>query len=212
MDFEEVGGISDLVSEEIAWQNGGLMNKTLNSLQAGDVFLIPNKTFYLMGGIKVVNITSVVLKLEGTLLYSNDTRSWPRDYKRRPLHCMQFNDISNVTFTSSGIGTLDGNGRKWWGIPGLGYLRYGKKRPHLLKIKHANSLLFENFLFKDSPRWNLVIFDVDGLEIRHTDITAKRRSNAIGHDIVELTAFNTDGFDVSGIFLFLYKTKNVSVI
>ena len=130
----------------------------------------------------------------------------------KPMNSMQFNDISNVTFTSSGIGTLDGNGRKWWGIPGLGYLRYGKKRPHLLKIKHANSLLFENFLFKDSPRWNLVIFDVDGLEIRHTDITAKRRSNAIGHDLVELTAFNTDGFDVSGIFLFLYKTKNVSVI
>jgi len=198
VDFEQVGGVPDLISEDVAWKNGELMNITLNSLQEGDIFLIPNKTFYLMGGIKAFNITSVVFQLDGTLLYSNDTRHWPKDSKKAPLHCMQLNDISNVTFTSSGIGTFDGNGRKWWGIPGIGYLRYGKKRPHLLKVKHAQNLLFENLLFTDSPRWNLVVFDVNGLEVRYTDIYAKRRDKAIGHDLIELTAFNTDGFNVSG--------------
>ena len=207
VDFEQVGGVPDLISEDVAWKKGELMNITLNSLQEGDKFLIPNKTFYLMGGIKAFNITSVVFQLEGTLLYSNDTRHWPKDSKKSPLHCMQLNDISNVTFTSSGIGTFDGNGRKWWGIPGIGYLRYGKHRPHLLKVKHAQNLLFENLLFTDSPRWNLVVFDVNGLEVRYTDIYAKRRDKAIGHDLIELTAFNTDGFDVSGKYRPLFILK-----
>ena len=35
MDFEEYGGIADDMSNERAWQNGRLMNETLNSLEPG---------------------------------------------------------------------------------------------------------------------------------------------------------------------------------
>ena len=37
MDFEEYGGIADDMSNERAWQNGRLMNETLNSLEPGPV-------------------------------------------------------------------------------------------------------------------------------------------------------------------------------
>ena len=36
------------------------------------------------------------------------------------LECFHLFNIENVTFTSSGVGTLDGQGEVWWGIPGIG--------------------------------------------------------------------------------------------
>jgi polygalacturonase len=41
------------------------------------------------------------------------------------------------------------------------------------------------------------VWGVDGLEVRHVDISA-RRTNVSSHDPVDMTAFNTDGFDVTG--------------
>ena len=36
VDFEAEGGIPDEASERVAWTNGILLNKTLNSLQPGE--------------------------------------------------------------------------------------------------------------------------------------------------------------------------------
>jgi len=41
------------------------------------------------------------------------------------------------------------------------------------------------------------VHNVDGLEVRWCDIVAKRTNND-GHDLIDITAFNTDGFDVTG--------------
>ena len=35
---------------------------------------------------------------------------------------MLLDRMDNVTLTSNGVGTLDGNGERWWGIPGIGFL------------------------------------------------------------------------------------------
>ena len=69
------------------------------------------------------------------------------------LECISLYNIENVTFTSSGIGTLDGNGETWWwsfvdsktelesmiksrwGLPGIGYLVRGENRPRLIEVK-----------------------------------------------------------------------------
>ena len=52
------------------------MNNTLSTLESGDTFFIPNKTFYLMGGIVAPDISSVVFVIDGTLLFSNDINNW----------------------------------------------------------------------------------------------------------------------------------------
>ena len=49
----------------------------------------------------------------------------------------------------------------------------------------------------DSPRWTFYAKNVDGLEVRNCEIEA-RRSDADNHNVVDMTAFNTDGFDVTG--------------
>ena len=57
---------------------------------------------------------------------------------------MELNLMDNVTFTSNTIGTIDGNGEKWWGIPGIGYLRRGNDRPKLFRTEDSKNLLVEN--------------------------------------------------------------------
>ena len=60
VDFSEVGGIHDDNSNHTQWLNGGLLNQTLNKLEPGDTFLIPNKTFNVMGGIQAFDLENVV--------------------------------------------------------------------------------------------------------------------------------------------------------
>jgi len=106
-------------------------------------------------------------------------------------------NLNRVIFTSNGKGTLDGNGATWWGFPGIGYLLRTENRPKLLEIANSRELLVENILFKNSPYWTFWAHDINGLEIRYSDID-NRRTDADNHDIIDLTAFNTDGFDVTG--------------
>jgi polygalacturonase len=111
-----------------------------------------------------------------------------------------------VTFTSNGLGTLEGNGEVWWGIPGIGYLVRTENRPRLFHMKNCNNTLIENFFFHNSPYWTFTWDDGNGLEIRHSGIDA-RRTNIPRHDLIDLTAFNTDGFDVHGDNVWIHDCK-----
>eukprot|EP00954_Amorphochlora_amoebiformis_P030002 1393977-Amorphochlora_amoeboformis.AAC.1 len=197
-DFEKLGGKPDDDSSQTAWANGGLVNKTLQAiLQPGDTLFFPNKTFTLMGGIQAEGLHDITIQIDGTLEYKDDIDSWPTQDGKQVLNCMVFKNVTNMTFTSSGKGTIDGKGERWWGIPGIGYLIQGKNRPNLFEIDTGKDVLIENLLFKQSPCLTVWAHNMDGLEIRWTDIDA-RRTDADSHTIIDLTAFNTDGFDVAG--------------
>jgi len=197
VDFESVGGIADELSDRAAWTNGRLLNSTLGSLAPGDTFLIPNKTFYTMGGIVVRDIESVTFQLEGTVMFDDNMQDWPRESNGKVLECIHFYNIVNVTFTSTGVGVLDGKGETWWGVPGIGYLVRGENRPRLFNIQDSKDILVENILFLNSPYWTFWVHGVDGLEVRFCEISA-RRTDDDHHGIIDITAFNTDGFDVTG--------------
>jgi hypothetical protein len=137
INFEMIGGIPDDMSEDTAWINGYLMNQTLGILIPGDTFIVPNKTFKLMGGIEARGLKSVTIQIDGTLLFSNDVKNWPRQANDDVLECLHFYDIENVTFTSQGVGTLNGQGQRWWGIPGIGYLLRGENRPRLFNVENS---------------------------------------------------------------------------
>jgi len=70
INFLDKGAIPDDSSLNTAWRNGALLNSTLFSLVPGDVLLIPNKTFHLIGGITAVNLNSVTLYFDGTLAFA----------------------------------------------------------------------------------------------------------------------------------------------
>lgn len=90
---------------------------------------------------------------------------------------------------------MDGNGRKWWGA--INFLAHQEDRPRLFRIAKSKNIVVENILFKDSPFWTFWATDCDGMVIRYSDVDA-RITNISAHTVRDLTAFNTDGFDVTG--------------
>jgi len=211
IDFEvDVGAVAGKDDIDTWWANGKLLNLTLNSLQPGDTFVIPNKTFHVMGGIRADNVTSVTIQIDGTITYANDMKHWPRGANGNVKECWYGEYWENVTFTSSlpagNFGTFDGQGAKWWGVPGIGYLELGENRPRLMHLFGGKNLLFEKIFFKNSPYWTFDASDVDGLEVRHCKIEA-RRTDKDGHGVIDITAFNTDGFDVSGNNVWIHDSS-----
>lgn len=209
VDFEVDGGArANSEDWDVVWANGRALNTTLATLQPGDTFVVPSKTFYLMGGIKARDLRDVTIRIDGTLYFASTTLNalsyiddWPRKGNGKSasvLECMDFKNLTNVTFTSAATqGTLNGAGAKWWGIPGIGYLQLQENRPRMLKVSDSVGVLVEKLYFKDSPYWTFLANGVRDLEIRYSRID-NRRDSYDGHDIVDLSAFNTDGFDLSG--------------
>jgi len=187
------------------------MNTSLAALKPGDTLHVPNRTFHVMGGIYAVNLTSVVIRIDGSLVMSDSLTEWPRNLHgqegQRPGHtvldCIFLHNSVNVTLTSSGVGTLDGKGSAWWGIPGIGYLQRQENRPKLLTLDTSRDVLVENLRLINSPYWTFWAPNSNGLEVRFTTIDA-RRTHGDSHSTIDLTAFNTDGFDVTGTNVWIH--------
>merc|ERR1719424_608728 len=64
-------------------------------------------------------------------------------------------------------------------------------------MTNASALVVENLLFLNSPRFNFMSSMLDGATIRYCEVSA-RRTSADSHTAMDLTAFNTDGFDIAG--------------
>jgi hypothetical protein len=182
--------------------NADLLNATLQSgLAAGDTLIIPNKTFHMYGGILASGLRNVTIQIDGTIKFATDLtiqklrKAWP-SRNGKVMNCIELSDLEDVLFTSSGIGTLDGNGHKWWGA--INYAIYQENRPKILQISDSARLVVEHLHFLDSPYWTTDFKDVNTVTIRYCDVAVRVKAGATTHSSDELTAFNTDGFDLSG--------------
>eukprot|EP00729_Bicosta_minor_P008800 gene8800-34626_t len=191
VDFDAAGAVSGEDGDTaVAFNNTALMNKLFDSLDAGDTLYVPNKTYAMMGGIVGNNLENVTFRVDGTLQLSNDTKYWPTGGKdgKMPITSIILTNSTGLTITSGGTGTLDGQGNKWWGIPGVGYLARGKNRPPIMHVINATGFILEHLLFLNSPRFHFMSQGLRDATIRYCDVSARRTTKA----------FNTDGFDVSG--------------
>eukprot|EP00056_Hartaetosiga_gracilis_P006791 m.100842 g.100842 ORF g.100842 m.100842 type:complete len:448 (-) comp12559_c0_seq1:1399-2742(-) len=196
INFAHVGGVSGDSSLTTCEKNAKLFNRTVQAMEPFDVFFLPNETFWLIGGIQVFHLKHVTFQIDGTFAYTNNQTAWPRHGDGHVYDCMRFNSCHNITFTSSGVGTLYGNGRDWWGA--VKYLEIGENRPKLLQIENTSVIVIEHLFFKDSPYYNLWAGDVRDVIIRYCDVVAEFAPNPQRHNVFEIQAFNTDGFDVAG--------------
>jgi len=208
IDFKSIGGISGDSSLSICRHNTNLLNETINSLMNEDILVIPsNETFWLLGGIYARHLINVTIQIDGIFKFSDNYFEWPRDAQTHlVLDCFYFEQLTNVTFTSSNPnnekGIIDGSGAIWWGL--VQYLVIRGDRPRLFVIYNSTNILIENILLKNSPKWTFYGKDIANLEIRYTDVDARRHANVQWHDLNELTAFNTDGFDISGTNVWIH--------
>jgi polygalacturonase len=204
--FSEEGGVASKNDIETEWANGRLMNQTFSQLEPGDTFLIPNETYSVMGGIFAHNLENVTIQLDGTLSFSRNIKHWPLKDGGRVLECLHFVNTTNLIITSSGTGTLEGNGAVWWGFPFIGYLIRLENRPKIMKITNASNTLVENIHFRNSPYWTFLGNPVYGLEIRNSHIN-NRRDQTDKHSLYNLSAFNTDGFDIYGSDVWIHDCE-----
>lgn len=117
-------------SLESAITNRDLMNSLNNDLLPGDKFIIPNNTFYFMGGIFLTNLDSIIFQIDGKIIFSDKINKLQIDSDKKVNNAINFKNINNITFRSSKKlgGIINGNGEKWWGIPFLGILIHGENR------------------------------------------------------------------------------------
>ena len=198
--IETAGAIAGNDSLSTCTTNTRIFNQTLWSLQPGDTLLVPKgKIFWFIGGIYASNLVNITVQIDGSIYYTNDMNAWPRSANGDVKECMLFESITGITFTSSNAkeekGLVFGNGKRWWGA--VEYLINAENRPRLLHMRNATDILIDNIYFKDSPYWNVLLDDVANVEIKWSNVSA-RRTNIDYHDLYDLTAFNTDGFDVAG--------------
>jgi len=145
----DLGAVANNDSLSTCNANTAKINSGIAALSAGDTLLVPNETFWVQGGVVGYNLSSVVFQIDGTLKWSNNMTAWPRvpatpDGKVK--ECMYFETVDNITFTSSGTGTLDGNGEVWWGY--ISYLIIGENRPRIIHIEDGGGILFERILLR----------------------------------------------------------------
>jgi hypothetical protein len=135
-----------------AINNTALLNTALAELEAGGKLVIPNQTYWLAGGVKVAGLVNATLQLDGTLEFSIGRKGWPTETCEHDSSktCVQkailIEDTVGLTLTSSGAGTVDGNGESWWGY--VNYLRYAEDRPKLMTIQNATDVLVEHWHFR----------------------------------------------------------------
>ena len=108
INFQRIGAIPLLKTYDAALHNFNLFNSTLSNLRPGDTFFIPNTSFTLIGGITARDLNNITFLIDGTLLFSDDRTTWPTNGNGDVLECIYLENISNIVFTSSGKGTLDG--------------------------------------------------------------------------------------------------------
>lgn len=191
----------DRDSQETLVNNRDILNNFFSSIATDyDELYIGNKTFYLTGGVySDKHLSNLKIVLDGTLSFTdnNNRETWPTDDDGNVLECIELHNLHNTIFTSNGKGTFDGNGATdgWWGA--IKFLKYAENRPRLMHLIDTSDIIVENLLFKNSAYWTFLSQNSNGLVIRYSEVSA-RYTNLPGHSLIDLQAFNTDGFDVTG--------------
>lgn len=194
----DFGGLPNDNSHHACDFNTRLLSRILNE-NASDAtvhLVAENQTLHLYNGVYGEGIHNSHFVIDGTLRFEKRP-DFRKEY--RPPACFMIAGSKNVTFTSNSDnrGRVDGHGSAYWGVPYIGYAEIVESRPRLFKVNTTTDLLIENMVFKDSPYHTVYLEGVENAVVRHVSIVA-RRTHSDGHSWIDLSAFNTDGIDVSG--------------
>jgi hypothetical protein len=217
----DYGTINNVASTEAALCNGASFNRAVRSARPGDtVMILENETFYYIPHAydtddpRISNIADVEIRINGRLIFHNDTDAWPVSQNKGYFNAIDIQESVNVTLT--GHGTIDGQGWIWWWKFLLGKIVL--KRPIMIYFENCVDIKVEYLTLLDSPRFHVMGYNVLGFVARHmvinVDIDKQEGYYKAfrGDKYDELTPpmfpFNTDGIDVAGVNIHIY---NISV-
>ena len=171
------GAVGDGVSDDTAALQRAI---SACATAAGGTALLPaNGTFLSFGLVVPPAARGFALRVEGRLVFSNETKKWPKGAKA----CIV---VGGASIALVGHGTVDGSGAAWWPCA-----KAGCPRPDLVLAQSVTDLLVANTTFRDSPNHQLELY-ASPQELDHVTILAPDSTN------VPVPSHNTDGVDVHG--------------
>jgi hypothetical protein len=201
----DFGAVPDNRSPEVLRYNTEALETAFESLKPYETLTILQH-YHLYHGVNASGLKDVVVQIDGGLHFERDfSESWNGNsyhvskHKLLPKPCLSLEHGHNITFTSSNHarGLIEGGGPQWWGVPYIGYLMRREHRPRLFQSHGTVGLVIENLIFQDAPFHSINLSSVNQVTIRRVSIVS-RRTTEVGHNLVDLSAFNTDGIDISG--------------
>jgi len=131
-------------------------------------------------GITIPPTANFALRIEGTLRFFNDTKSWPSS----DTSCIAV--LKGSSFVALyGSGTVDGQGQAWWPCA-----KQNCFRPGLVNVQGTTDLLVANLTFLNSPNHVLELYATPFEVVGVTILAPPSTGSAPSH--------NTDGIDVHG--------------
>ena len=79
-------------------------------------------------------------------------------------------------------------------------------RPKLVHFRRARNITVENLFLRNSPLWHLEVDECIGLVVRYVKIDA-RITQQDNHNLLDMSALNTDGIDVTGRDHYIHDTE-----
>ena len=64
--------------------------------------------------VRADNLHDVIFSIDGEIVYSDDRDEFPSDDGNSVNDLFALNNCSNITFTGSGTGVIEGQGYWWW--------------------------------------------------------------------------------------------------
>lgn len=221
-DFEDdFGGIAYNYSTAALQHNTQTFSDILRYNASYSSLYFADKIFHFYPGVYGADITDFELVINGTLRFHRPNETYVNHYNR-PEPCILIEDSTDLLVTSpdpaaaaaaanadfdadfidtdyasAKRGIIDGAGYQYWGLPFVGYLELIEFRPDLFVLNRTDNVMIEYMIFRDAGLYTLNLVDIDHLEIQYSSVVA-RRTYDDGHSLLDLSAFNTDGIDVSG--------------
>lgn len=154
----------------------GVANDTLAVQQAIDACVTARGTAVIPAGfvfkswaLAVARANGFALRVDGTLRFANDTRTWPARYSS----CIAVTASNFVAVHGSGL--VDGNGAAWWPTPDA-------FRPGLLHVEGGTNLLVRDATFLNSPNHQLQLY-ASGFEVVNATILAAPPCPEVAPDV-----------------------------
>lgn len=175
--------------------NQYLLQYDLERLQEGDVYTIPEHTYYIRGGVVLSDKKNITLYLNGQLIFPDVLVQWPKTSSGSYIPCLSIQNSSYIHITSRSKGILNGDGSSWWS-----FHMFFKYRPTLFHTENSHHLRIEHLYLLHSPRWSLYLKNTHHVLVQNVHILVKRTPLNY-HTFIDYIAYDTRGIVIQGSYI-----------
>lgn len=168
----EISSFKSLITDN-SWT--AAFQKAIDTLEAGGggTLYVPSGK-YITGSIVLKSNITFYLESGAQLFFEDELEKYPiieLSYIGKPLPMFRpliyARDAENIVIT--GGGTLDGNGKRWWGLKEV-LRKNGYRRPHMICFEQCKNIRIEGIQCINSPAWTIHPLRCENVQIHGVSI------------------------------------------